>query len=307
MDNSQLLLAKRINEIICHIMKSIGILGNLLMFIVYSHGNLHRMSVSVYFRAIAALVLFKIVFSYVITPLKRLVIRNELSFKLEIYLWNLLVPITVWLEVAVSVDRLFNILFPLKFKILKKPLAKCLLTAAVCLYNMSVYVYAPIKVTRYDPEGNLEFSKTLFLISLVNDSLLPFAIMFAMSIAIFVGVVRAHGRIKRSVGNSRSKRTVLKDIKFGVTMLVLNCVFFVCIGLYRVNPHISPFENNLGKAFTLTSRVFHLIIINLNEYYYYVIFYIQLGVNNLVRKELGQVFAYGAPFLRRFTFIRTSE
>lgn len=303
MDNSEFLLAKRIYEIFDHVMKSIGIVGNILMLIVYSHGSLRRMSVAVYFRAIAVLVLVQIVYSYVGKSLQSLVISNEITFKLEMYLKNLVVPITIWLEVVVSVDRMFNILFPRKFNILQKPLAKCLLIAAVCFYNMIVYMYLPIKVSTYNLGGQRELVRILFLISLVNDSLVPFAIMFAMSIAIFVGVVRAHGRIKRSVGNARSKRTVLKDIKFGVTMLVLNLFFFVCIGLYRLNYHINPFAPNL----TLNSRVFYSIVNNLNEFYYYVIFYIQLGVNSLVRKELGRVFAHGAPFLRRFTFIRNSE
>lgn len=139
--------------------------------------------------------------------------------------------------------------------------------------------------------GEVKIRRLTLTILLVNSSVIPFAIMLVASVATFVGVLRVHRRMKSSLGRRRddSQRRLVQDIKFGVTMIVLDVLFFICVGLnlarYTIN--INPFNRHTQR---LASHIFILVLMNLSDYYYWLNFYIQLAINSVLRNELRRMF-----------------
>lgn len=139
----------------------------------------------------------------------------------------------------------------------------------------------------------------IFIVDLIDGSVVPFVAMFFLSLSTFVGVLRAHRRIRSSalsqVQQHGSNRTLIRDLRFGATMLVLNVAFFVCMVFWRLNYCLSlnPFDD------IFANRVFTTILGDLFVYYYFLNFFIQLAVNNLVRKEVWSLFKKNFSFFTR--------
>lgn len=281
----------RVEKIFRCSMHTFGLVGNSLMFVVYhSGGNLHQLSVSIYFRCMAIVCSCQnVYFLFWIEYLCRLSSRSELFYKLFNYVQNLFVSIAVWLEVAASLDRFLTIVFPIHVAFIKKPLVQRIIIAMVVFYNMGFYSCILVKmnyrVEEKDYESQANFMNTLYVMDLANSSAVPFAIMFVSSVATFVGVVRSHRRAKSLGRLTNSQRILTRDMKFGVTLIVLNALFFSFNSIYRLNNvvHINPFD---PRRQTVMFFVFASIISNLSEYYYSLNFYVQFSVNSLVRKQI---------------------
>lgn len=286
-------------------MHTFGLVGNSLMFVAYHTGSLRQLSVSIYFRCMAIVCSCQNVYFLLwIEYLCRLSSRSELFYKLFNYAQNLFVCISVWLEVAASLDRFLTIVFPIHVSFIKKPLVQRIVIAMVVFYNMAFYSCILVKmnyrVEEKDYESQANFMNTLYVMDLANSSAVPFSIMFVSSVATFVGVVRSHRRAKSLGRLTSSQRTLTRDMKFGVTLIVLNALFFSFNSIYRLNnvAHINPFD---PRKQTVMFFVFASIISNLSEYYYSLNFYVQLWVNSLVRKQISKLVVVN--FIKFKTFL----
>lgn len=301
----------KIENVMTKTMRSSGLIGSVLMFAVYSQDNLSRLSVSIYFRYMAIVCFTSNVFGFIqYEPSNRFFSDLKVIYKLANFLTNLLVPISVWLEVLASLDRLVTILFPFRFKWIQKAYIQLITIASIVIYNMLIYVYNLIE--RYflfdifrivrNVHNTSKMENFLRIVDLVSSSVVPFVIMLGSSIVIFTGVVRVHRRIKTSsimFGISSSQRRLLRDIKFGVSMIILNVLFFAFVVVYRLHNlfKFNPFDEEtqiIGFLF------FNKFLSNLSEYYYIINFYIQILVNSLVRKELCSIFNRSINKIRRF-------
>lgn len=293
----------QIESLMSKTIRSIGLIGSVLMFAVYSQQSLRRLSVSVYFRYMAIVCFTSNVFSFIqfdpSNPSKNFFFDFKVIYKISNFLTNLLVPISVWLEVLASLDRLVTILFPFRFKWIQNTYIQLVTIASIVIYNMLIYVYNLIE--RYflfdifqiarNVRNQKKLENIIRIVDLMSSSVVPFIIMLGSSIVIFVGVVRVHRRIKSSsimFGISSSQRRLLRDIKFGLSMIILNVLFFIFIVAYRLHNlfHLNPFDEDTHIIYFL---FFNKFFSDLSEYYYLINFYIQILVNSLVRKELFSI------------------
>lgn len=301
-------LAFRIEYILTKTMRCVGLVGSVLMFAVYLQPRSQQLSVSIYFRCMALV-------CFILNTVKLIMVDYFFQiYKVSGFLGKILdflpkffVPLSAWLEVLACLDRFLTILFPFKFKFIQKRTVQLLLIAAVFILNTLLNLDYAIgtkylhKITGIpeNEQGRLKIKEIIAIKSLVNSSLLPFAIMLVTSLATFVGVLRAHRRIKSSSNRrDNSQRKLLRDIKFGVTMVVLNVTFFVCIGLHHLKflVNIDPFN---WKTHSIAYFIWEYILGNLPDFYYFLIFFIQLVVNSVVRHELVNIFN---RILRKQTF-----
>lgn len=267
---------------------SLGLIGNILLFFVYSQPSLRRLSVSIYFRCLAVMSSWQILFFFLIIPnFNRLALSSQVFYKIISYVSELCLPILSWLEVAATLDRFLTILFSMRVKFIKKKSIQLAIVASVIIYNMIFYSCILFKLEIPNLENIftfLAFRETMNMMNLYNSSIVPFAIMILLSIATFSGVLRAHIRMKSSSSNVRrtNNRTLVRDIKFGATLVVLNLFYFIFIVFYRLQDYIdiNPFYNH-----SMVYRVFEIIQRDLSQYYYQISFFIQIAVNSLVRKE----------------------
>lgn len=283
----------------------IGLVGNLLMFVVYSQSNMRILSVSIYFRSMAPVAFSHIVFKYFfIIDWEIFVYHSNALFKILHYIALLFIPILVWFEVAASFDRLLTILFSPTVIFHQKRLAQSLIVSFIVVYNMAAYSIFAIRAEfinghKFDLELTEKMhllEESLFLFELINDSVVPFVLMLGFSLVTFVGVLKVHRRIKLTKrsnmisSSTHQHRTLIRDIKFGITMIVLNVMFFVSIFMHRLNftfNTMNPF--NFNTQF-MAYLVYDTVLNGLYTYYYMIMFYIQFSVNNLVRKETRRLF-----------------
>lgn len=304
LNNESIIDFYRFNRVLRYLVKGIAVVSNLIVFVVYFQGGLRKLSVSIYFRSIALFYSIQVLYELLITPYMHDICRkSELVYKFFIYLSHLPVPISVWFEVVASLDRFLSILLPNRFQFLHTKLIQRLVIVYVIAYNMSCYVYVFVKVRfiRKDPaylESDLrnqdQLDYTLTILALVNSSAVPFLIMFVLSLATFVGVLRVHRRMKSTTisqnNHHHHNMTIRRDIKFGVTIISLNLLFFVFVVIYQLNQlvRLNPFSFR-DQHQIFISIVIESILNDLRDYYYSLNFLVHLVVNSLVRRELWRL------------------
>ena len=108
--------------------------------------------------------------------------------------------------------------------------------------------------------------------------------MFVLTIATFIGVIQAHKRVRSITTRNQSNQTRRRDIKFGITMIVSNLIFFILnfpwyfLYVLRVNP-FNAVDNFLGYF------IFYTVLNDSIKLYFSTIFFTHLASNSLVRKE----------------------
>lgn len=119
---------------------SLGLVGNILLFVVYSQPSLRRLSVSVYFRCLAVVSSWQILFFFLtLSYWNQLALSSQASYKIITYISELCLPTLSWLEVAATLDRFLSILFSMRVKFLKKRSIQFTVVASVLVYNMLFY------------------------------------------------------------------------------------------------------------------------------------------------------------------------
>lgn len=301
----------RYEEAITVTMRSIGLVGSALLFLVYSRASLSSLSVAIYFRSMAVVCIAQNIF-YLIFRYNKGFFTSEWLVNLYLYVSESLVPISVWLEVAANFDRLFAILFPLRFKFVRKTLFKCIVIASIVIYNMAIFIYyllgynlvvKILNITHNDEQMGKKFQTIMNTIDLVSTSTIPFILMLGFTIATFAGIVRAHRRVRSTPLHGGGNKILLgmlrRDIKFGITMLVLNFMFLIFLATYRVNllVGLNPFD---PETQPIECIIFVTILNALAEYYYFLNFYIQFVVNSLVRKQVLDMFFQFVQLIKTF-------
>lgn len=302
MDQEQFFLIWYIN------MASIGIIANTLMFAVFCGPSLRKHSVSVYFRAMSmsdvVMNIFFFTFVYEYASGLDLKSTSDFSCKFLAFLLFFMTPLSAWYLVAAGLDRFLTIVFPTKFLFIKKPRFSVSLCFLILVYSFAYnfYLFFNFDFVTLNRTKNAENS-TYFVINsycvfknvklfstadFINTCLLPFVIMVTSTIATTIGVLTTHRRMKKFVQAQQLRKTQLRDIKFGVSMIILNLVFLVL----KI-PNILIFISNSLDLNTLFSGNF--VIINyvveiIFSLLYTINFFLQLASNSLVRKQFVRLF-----------------
>lgn len=312
-NNEQMIRIERIEETVTRAIQYIGLVSSVVMLAVYSQPRLRKLSVSIYFRCTAMFCIFSTVNNLIMFDHAEEIFQvSKISVEFMFFLSKFFFPFSAWLEVLASLDRFLTILFPFQFKFMQKTWFQLVLIVTLVVYNIPFYLYHIIGDTYLHvitgiPEnwqGHRKIVYIIFISDLLNNSLIPFGIMLLTSMATFVGVLRAHRRIKSSSRRKdASHRKLIKDVKFGVTMIVLNVLFFICIGLDRLRflVNINPFDRESQQ---MANFLFGFILTRLADEYFLLNFYIQLTVNSVVRNELVKIFKQIAMKLKKLFRIR---
>lgn len=266
--------------------QNIGLVGNFLMFVVYSRVNLRKLSVSTYFRCQAVssacqnvliLAAFFLNFSFINS--------SELACKLTNLLINIFSPLSAWFEVAASVDRFLTIVFRNNSKFFHKPFVQALISLGVLVFNLAfcsdvLIENKLIQLSKNHFTCTTSFRSWLNTVDFVCGLAVPFILMIVFSVATFVSVRNARLRIVQS----STSRTFKRDVKFGITMIVLNMTFLLFNVPYRLSNlvEINPF----ARHSFIWSFLFNSFVIFLYECYNSASFFVHLIVNSLVRSEL---------------------
>lgn len=105
-----------------------------------------------------------------------------------------------------------------------------------------------------------------------------------------IDALKAHKKMSNALSRDIANRTKKRDIHFGVTMLVLNFLFFVLNFPFKLLQFDPKKFNNLFNGNFFAYFLYVHITDDLFYLYYSIIFYVQVMVNNLGRVEVFRVF-----------------
>lgn len=298
-------------------LKILGVIGNGLVLILFSRRCFRKLSVTTYIRAMAVASLCEnthwIILKYLDIPFH----TSNFCCKFINFIMRYFTPLAVWFEVAAAFDRLLTIVYPTRFQFIKTLKFQFLIILLVIIYNLGFYsktffdfflktFYRGRQKIPYSvclSEKNASFEQANF----ISSTALPFILMFVLSLVTFCGVLRAHNRAKRlflSTMTAHQVRVHQRDLKFGITMIILNILFLVLNTPFRLTYIVdfNPFDS-YRQTFFFT--IFQYGIFFLLHLYFSINFFVHLAVNNLVRKEFFKMIK--CLFRRCFFCFRNSS
>jgi hypothetical protein len=267
---------------------SIGILGNIISFIVFSRKTFRNNSISTYCRALAVLDCFTIiqlirdVYSYFnITAFFDL---SDATCKIFYYFSMQYTGIPGWILVAFSVDKTFNMKVSSP-RILKSKLFQWSVVAAIVIFNLLFFIelLISLEVEPFIFIPSIQFCNFPFLsylnvfiyVLIAQSCAIPFGIMIVSSIITIRLLWKSRGSIER-IGHVEKKRRS-RDIKFAISSVTFNVLFIVFKTPFLIY-YLLPFE---FQNYYFYQVEFLLFLINSSGN-----FFIHLATNSVFRREL---------------------
>jgi hypothetical protein len=225
-----------------------GLSGNLIGLMVFFRKNLLRFPTR---NLYCSLALFDTIY-LIYRMIGELTTENGISMylisnnwcKIFRYFRYSLGPISAWLLVYISIDKFISIQFP-NFKLIKLVKFQNTVIFLIVVFNLMYYIpffiYSKLFMV-YLNETNilnnsnntnnelncyftkLHHKKVLYMMDLINSTLIPFLLMFIFSILLIYIIFKSRLRILR-LNSSSDRRRLRKDIKFAFTSILLNVAF----------------------------------------------------------------------------------
>jgi len=224
-----------------------GIFGNIITILVLISPSMRKTSTNIYLTALSCSnIIFLLIFipSYSMRYLLgyRLYMTNQPPFAFEILLtrlpttpiYNTILLSIIYLTIAVSMDRLILVKFPLKAKQILTQ--RTTLTAILSIYMFSIIYCIPywfeqryipeIKACRLTPIGIKIYKYTHIYIYIPVVYLIPFITLTCINITIIQNLI-AKKRRKKTLG---TKTTVKKKADYYITLMLVTViiVFVLC-------------------------------------------------------------------------------
>ena len=271
----------------------IGLVGNLLSFIIFSRSAFKKNSISIYCRALAVFDCFLL--SQLAVDIGLLFFNsffwgmqtNE-TCKIFYFIGFAISAIPGWILIAFSLDKLLSMKKTASF--LKKRSIQYIIVLGIILYNCLLYIEVPIylslsKITIMPgvtisscTTSTLSFSTALQIINLLNNNLVPFIIMLAASV-VMIKLIRDSSKVvvERSSAAMVSTRRS-RDFKFALSSLTFNFMF-ITLKLPIAVIYIFGFYNNSVSDYVFQIAVL-LYFINYSNS-----FFVHMISNSIFRRE----------------------
>lgn len=236
-----------------------GTVGSILSIIVLQRPNLRKSVCTIYFSALAVsdlLVLYTGLLRQWIFTTSNTDIRHIGSLFCKFHTWILYFSLdfSVWIQVAVTVERLLAVWFPhsQKYRCSKHGAKVSLIVIACCLLVVNSHILYGLgdlteningtatvdKCTYLSKSYKIFFMKTWPWIYLAVFFLVPFCVLLIGNILIVVKAV-IHRRVMRRhvVPSQTTPSSFSKLASMSLTLFTLNTVFLVCnipISIYLI-------------------------------------------------------------------------
>jgi hypothetical protein len=275
----------------------IGIITNILSFIIFSRKIFQNTIFSTYFR-------FMIIFDNIalLFPINKLFELNYNIYfsdfnnhlcKLRYYIIYFVFPISAWILVIVSIDRFLSIVYPNKFIFRKKTvfqLMMCLLVLSINLVyyipNLFYYIKVNVKLDNSTNQSRIIYKCSnpgipIEWLNMLLTTILPFIFMFSFtSLTVFM-LFKSRKKISTSDSNQVIRQ---KDKIFAFTSIMLNIIFFLInlpIRILSISKFYNPNLFNNDSIYQLILSLFYLIAYTNSA----TVFFINITVNSIFRNE----------------------
>ena len=289
------------------IINLLGVLGNIITFIVFCRPVFRKNSISIYCSTLA---LFD---SYIIVQLVAdfsLFFNNvfppddsEAWCKLYNYISTAFSAIPAWVLVMFSLDKFWNMKTNNRFGFIKKRWFQVIVVLLNVVIHLLFYCEILILLNRRSIRQNTAYScdfqyMNYFIIFngiyLVESNILPFIIMIVTSVLMTKALVSSRRKVQgnNTAGTSSNiKSRKSRDFKFAVTSLTFNIVFIVL---------------------KMPLTIYYLLYVaglDAGSYYYQistVLFYTNSSINILVHLTSNSIFRTELWILIKLPFVRNT-
>ena len=292
-----LLLVKTIIVYIYPFLSLIGVVSNILSFIIFSRKKFQNTIFSTYFRCLVTFDTLTI--SLLINKFFELNFNiyfrdfsNELC-KFRYYFIYSVFPISGWTLVLISIDRFMNISFPNKFLFIKRVKFQFSMCFFVLGFNLAYYFPNLFYYIKVNVVLNNSTNQTIMTykctnpgipiewMDMIESTLLPFICMLLFTSLTIILLFRSR---KKSTLNNSNKLIRRKDLRFALTSITLNFVFFLLNLPYGILSLTNMYNQDLSKnkdLYQLISSLFYLLTFSNSA----TVFFINLAVNSMFRNE----------------------
>jgi hypothetical protein len=289
------------------LISSIGLVVNIIGFIVFSGKNFQNTVFSVYFRfmliidTLGLLIPINRVFEYNLSINFRYL--SNFSCKLRMMYTNVVHPISGWILVVISIDRFLSICYPMRFSIRKNKWFQILVINVVLILNLifySLFLTYDLDIKRkiinstnnqtkqsysISCESNME--QLILFMDLFEASLIPFSLMILFSSLSIRKIFITRKSTYQKKARQKDIRFAIVSIGLDITFLILTLphyLFFLVTRFSKItNPFLFDFFNSIK---------FFLYYLNFIS-----VFFTNFLVNSMFRNNLLTLM----PFLKRNT------
>ena len=273
---------------------SFGTLANILSLIIFSSKKFHKSIFSTYFFQLTicdTLTLILTVdhffeFKYK-TSFNTI---SNLSCKFRSYYEYVLPAVSAWTQVFISLDRFLSITLPYKLKSRKTKFFQLTICLMIISFNLVLYFplfFSQIQITYFDINTNKSESSCIIF---NPDGLIDWLDLFISTLIPFVIMSVSNGTMLIKIFNSRKRLHLIshdvsikiRDIKFAITSITLNFLFFTFnfpITFFFLSDNFFQLKSDdlIELIDIIVSLIFYLN--------FSVIFFISFLSNNFFRKE----------------------
>ena len=271
------------------------VLGSLFTFVVFSRKVFENSSIRIYCRALALFDLF--ILAPLLTGLIGEIIGD--SFTNHIDFWctftnfvNIgISPISAWILVVFSFDRLIAVSMTKRFEFAKKKWFQFSIIAGLFIFHCVLYspvfiLIGLLNITSTDGTYTYTSCDTTSLIIpiiyLIESSIVPFIIIIITTACIVRLLIKSRRRtsVGQEFANRRRSITIKgKELKFAFNSIALNVLLVLLLSPILFH-YIFPDEDyDLNELVTTICFVFAYLNYALH-------FWVHLGVNSVFRNEV---------------------
>lgn len=286
MENYNLDLIANISINILYIIKFIGLIGNLLAFLVFSCKNFQNTIFYTYYRFVCIIDSLFLTLGLFQQFYSNVFVFSSFYCKIIFFLNYFPPSLSIWTMVIISIDRMCSIAFSSRFQYRKKTINQIIIIIGMIVFNL-IYWSPILFVFNIDNHHNRTnqtqklvcrpVSPAIIYLDLVNTTIIPVTLMIASTIITLKELFKSRKKSNQSTSLNK------KDIKFAiisVLLIILFIIFNLPITLVNLINRIflTSFLNEISAvAYSVASWLFYINYAHL--------FYINLFVNALFQKE----------------------
>jgi hypothetical protein len=297
-----------ITDVLAHIRiatSSLGLLLNIVTFVIFSRKTFSKNAISVYCRVLALVDLSPLLilqYDLATTLLKKGPFFGNLYVcKLVLYLNISLASACGWILVAFSLHNLAYLAKIAKINnFLKKRANQYVIAIALVLTHLVIYcpiaVYVQFKPVHVGGNFTLlvcsmksvPFWNVYNLVNFVDAALLPFCLMLVTTALVALDLMRSRNnlRAQTTFAYLNARRRLRKDRKFSLTSISMNILFIVLQSSITLYTFI-----NFSDYYS--SVVFFSISLTVFQLDFSTRFFVHIISNRIFRKEFSQLVTCG--------------
>lgn len=279
-----------------------GLIGNLIGLAVFSRRNLSKFPTKNLYRSLALFdtiyLVYRIIGEVTTDNGMSIYLISNIWCKVFRYFRYSLGPISAWVLVYISIEKFISI----QFSKLKVVVFQNTIIILIVIFNLSYYspffVYSTL-IAQNNTDSDmlnsnssssslvytcyfqdLNQKKVLYMMDLVNSTLLPFALMIVFSTFLIHTIFKSRLRILR-LDSSVDRKRLRKDIKFAFTCILLNMAFVI------LNLPVC-----IANLLTEVSEFTYKVLLYLFFLSFCINFYVLFTFNSIFRKEFLLMFNF---------------